>query len=647
MKKFLKKLIACTFAAVTCFSVAACGDRDTGGEKKDETKIQIYVNNFYGGYGSDWLYGYGDGEDHVKAAKEKFQDMYADYEDPVNFPGKRGVQVMINDEKTSIMGKADTILGNDDEIYFAEYAYYYTLLQKDIMLDITDVVAPSGGVTNYAYANINNLVNPGSTLVENKTIESKFTAEQKDFYGVKETPTSAPKYYGITHYAGYTGLTYNVDLFDTMGAYFVDVPYENPEAPSVTYTANVPFTYEDYTDASGFLDYNKYYQLFLYNAENPATATLTAGPDGEYGNEDDGLPRTFDEFYILCHFLNTQGENPVAWAGAQIGDYVTYLVNALAVEYEGLDQAKLAYTFDGTAKNLGTVDASGNWVDDATDTVISETEAEVGNGYELVRQRGRYEALKFLQNLLFGKGKVKTGGNGHDWVSNSSFVSTTSHMNQQDNFLDTATAVRACMLVEGAWWESEATNTFVRMGEGYGKMDRNFSFMALPNANAEEYQKKVDGDKNTTLFDHIYSLAFIKSNINPAKVNIAKDFLRFVYSDPQLIQYTQITNTPKALNYTMSNTDLANCSTYGKSLMRMKQTSDVLYPYSQHDFYMANQGSVTALSMFWSEISEQNKQYPCSYFWEDSITSETWFNGMYDYQENRWESLHNTAYGTN
>lgn len=621
MKNLFKKLIACTFAAVTCFSVAACGDRGGGdGEQVDNTRIQLYVNNFYGGYGSTWLYGYGEGEDHVKAAKELFEDKYSEYTDETNFPGRKGVQVLINDEKTSFSGKIDQILGNTDEVYFAEYAYYYTLLQKNIMLDITDVINPTGGVSKYS-ENLDNEV------AENKTILSKYTDEQKAYYGV--TTGANTKYYGIPHYAGYTGLTYNVEIFDDLGAYFKD--------------STDPYVYESYC-TPGTTTLNNNMVLALFNVQKKPygdgtsnTFKKSAGPDGKYGNEDDGLPRTFDEFYLLCAYLNTRGENPVSWAGAQIGDYVTYLVNALAVEYEGLDQAKLMFTLDGTANTLGTIQ-NGAFVRDAQPTEIDET-----NGQNLVRRQGNYEALKFLQNLLFGKGKTKANGNGHDWVSNSSFVSTTSHMNQQDNFLDHDKSVRAAMLVEGAWWESEATNTFIRMGAGNSKMERKFAFMPLPNANAEEYAKKVAG-KKSTLFDHIYSLAFIKSNIHPAKVDIAKDFLRFVYTDKQLVQYTQITNTPKALEYSLNETELAACTNYGKSLMRMKQENDVLYPYSQHQMYMANQGDFAALATYWSNVGTTNKNFPCSYMWEDAITAEDWFTGMYSYRNTKWQDLYDNAY---
>ena len=279
MKNLFKKLIACTFAAVTCFSVAACGDRGGGdGEQVDNTRIQLYVNNFYGGYGSTWLYGYGEGEDHVKAAKELFEDKYADYTDETNFPGRKGVQVLINDEKTSFSGKIDQILGNTDEVYFAEYAYYYTLLQKNIMLDITDVINPTGGVSTYS-ANLNNEV------AENKTILSKYTDEQKAYYGV--TTSGNTKYYGIPHYAGYTGLTYSVEIFDDLGAYFKD--------------STDPYVYENYC-AAGTTTLNNNMVLALFNVQKKpygdgaggTTFKKSAGPDGQYGNEDDGLPRTFD-----------------------------------------------------------------------------------------------------------------------------------------------------------------------------------------------------------------------------------------------------------------------------------------------------------------------------------------------------------------
>ena len=93
MKRFVKKLLACVCAAVMCFAFTACSpvdpnnpDNPGGGgntEKIDTSRTQLYVFNFYGGYGSDWL----------TAAKARYEELHKDdvYED-----GKKGIQIIIS-----------------------------------------------------------------------------------------------------------------------------------------------------------------------------------------------------------------------------------------------------------------------------------------------------------------------------------------------------------------------------------------------------------------------------------------------------------------------------------------------------------------------------------------------------------------------
>ena len=410
MKKLFKKLIACTFAAMTLFSVTACDmSRDPEGEQIDESKIQLFVNNFYGGFGNEWLEGYDvkDSETgdvtHVKGAKELFEDIYKDYESPA-FPDKKGVQVIVTPEKDHVMSKTEQVPGNRDEIYFNEYVYYYTLLQENIMLDITDVITQPNKLT---------LGTPNDTSDDvvvsgesGKTILGKFTQEQKDFYGVVSGSTT--KYYGIPHYSGYTGLTYNVDMFNEYGAYFRKDVYKctkcgymyrtqldkcpnDSEHGKLVLRNDVPYKYEEFCDKDGNLDINTILNVIK---RNYSEAVLTAGPDGNMSTTiDNGLPRTYDEFFILCEFLKSKGENPVSWAGEQIGTYVTRLVNALAVDYEGLDQAKISFTLNGTATTLGTV-VDGEFIEDENDTVVGDQGTD--NSFVVVETTKRLNSYKIF-----------------------------------------------------------------------------------------------------------------------------------------------------------------------------------------------------------------------------------------------------------
>ena len=111
MKKAFKKIISAMLAATMCFSVAACSPATPDGGDTDESvdtmRTQLYVYNFNGGFGTEWL----------KAAKTRFEAKHA--EDELE-SGKKGVQVIIKANKDSNNG--DTFWNNipksREEVYF-------------------------------------------------------------------------------------------------------------------------------------------------------------------------------------------------------------------------------------------------------------------------------------------------------------------------------------------------------------------------------------------------------------------------------------------------------------------------------------------------------------------------------------------------
>ena len=215
-------------------------------------------------------------------------------------------------------------------------------------------------------------------------------------------------------------------------------------------------------------------------------------------------------------------------------------------------------------------------------------------------------------------------------------------MNAQEDFLysgkDGETDPIA-MLIDGIWWESEATPTFnemtSNMGEQYSKANRNFGFMPFPTATQE---KVAEGKK--TLYDHIFSMCFMKANIEEWKKPIAYDFIKFVNSDAQLVEYSQITDTPKALNYTMDDAQLAKMSPFGRSVIKAKQSSDIVYPFSTAKKYVNNQSSFAMAEMFRTSIGSSEYQWAANAFHENnSLTVDAYFGGMKTYTQNNWSKL--------
>ena len=180
----MKKIFIFSLVFFTVIILGSCFDRGEipGGEAIQTDKTQLYVSNFNGGVGTEWLY----------QVKKKYEELHAEdsYEE-----GKKGVQVLIDPHKNNGYHMISTFAGSTIDIMFNEYIRYNDWVAKDLFLDITDVVK-------------------GTAPGEDKTIESKLYDEQKSFL------QKDGKYYALPHYSVYQGLMYNIDLFDKKGLYF-------------------------------------------------------------------------------------------------------------------------------------------------------------------------------------------------------------------------------------------------------------------------------------------------------------------------------------------------------------------------------------------------------------------------------------------
>ena len=582
MKKSLKKIITTLLAATMCFSVAACSPANPdGGEEEnvDTTRTQLYVYNFNGGFGTEWL----------KAAKTRFEAKHAE---DVLEDGKKGVQIIIKANKDSNNG--DTFWNNipkaREEVYFVEGADYYKLVGNGTMLDITEAVTT-----------------PLSEYGETESVKDKMSAEQQAYYGVKNGESAT--YYAVPHYAGYWGIIYNKDLFDRQGYYFAD-------------------------DQSLFEAGNQLALRFVQSSLD--NTKKSAGPDGKYDTDDDGLPTTYEEFFLLCDYIKEKKDVAIQWRGVSYSDYVQTIANTFAVDYEGKDQWMLNYEFgDGNAKQATTLGkvVNGAFVRDENPTTIT---AE--NGYELARQEGKWHAVEIMSKIC--------APSYNDYHNANAYNNSYSHLDAQSDFLyggvDGKTTA-AAMLFDGVWWQMEAASTFSdmvkRYGDAYSEQNRNFALMPLPKANAEKLaESRAEGAKNQTMYDAQYSLAFVKSNVADYKKELAVDFIRFVNSRESLVEYTTITNTTKALNYSLTDEEKAKLSNFGRSVISLQEKSDIVYPYSTNAKYQNNASQFRPGRLY--RTSATTKEYaPSTFHEETSVTAESYFNGMATYLKDLWPSL--------
>lgn len=557
--------------ALSC--TVACGGNNNGGTSDGGSASEkpsgvtnpyaLKVFNFNGGYGSEWLSTLEKRYEAEKAGKT------------ITIDGKTydGIDVQIDAVKKVMKEMAGTYNFATNHVYFHEDVWYTTYLRNgNTFAEMTEALTTD------------NPYEPGTTL------ESKLSAEQKAYFNVDG------KYYGIPHYAGYVGVNYDIDLFEEKGYYLKDgYSYNGDTATLAACFTNV-------------------------------AAEKTAGPDGKKGTDDDGLPTTYDEFFMLCGWITQNGDTPITWDNGNRQKYLNWFISSLAASYEGLEQTNLNYTFSGTAKNLVSV------ANDGTVTKLPETEISSENGYELAKQAGKYYGLTFIEQLAK-----------NDWYYSPAGLTNT---DAQDKFIQGIGETYVAMLMDGVWWENEADSTFTseELAGMPSRKDRNYGFMPLPAATNEKATERANalnaGKNGYTLLDTHNSLCFIGKGLSEDTRKLAIDFIQFAYTDKSLAEFSITTDTTKALKYTMSDADKAKMSAYGRSIINMQERADVVYSFSREKFYQDNEASLADYdAAFRAEVDGKTVSVPLDSFVGGKLVK-TYFDGLYTYRKNTlWNSL--------
>lgn len=431
------------------------------------------------------------------------------------------------------------------------------------------------------FADITDCVTKPNPYDNNVMIESKMSAQMKD--GLKVDG----KYYAIPNYTGSYGLIYNADLFDKYNWYF----NTDGEIIGMTDTSNT---------------------------------TKAAGPNGIVGDYDDGLPATYEQFFRLCDAIVEYEITPVCWTGTYYEQHLEGLLNTLVADYEGVENISKRITFKDSEK-LASLDQNGKLTLDTNgNVVVDDAATEITNdkGYEVFRQSGIYYGLQFIEKL------VKTEN-----YHNKKAFSTYSQRDAQDDFIyagkDGKTGEIA-MLVDGDWWQSEASETFEAAKQYGTKYERNFKYMPLPKATEEKVGERACN------IDFDFAYAFVSKSTKANKVPIATDFIQFVYSNDQMVKFTKTTNTIKALNYTMTEADMKELTPYGLSLFNYKKSG-------RSDTVVLT-GSNAKFIKYFARIKEpyiavfNDLQYGPAQAFKDvsSATAKTYFENMYKYWKGNW-----------
>lgn len=557
MRKIISSVLAFSMLFALVPGAASCGQRP-GVIEIDKDKTQLFVMNYDGGFGSKWL-------DDVAAKFEKLHENDS-YE-----TGKKGVQIVPNKTKTQAADLETSIMGAEDEVYFTQnFTVLFDYIAKGYLLDITDAVTEKL---------------PG----ENRSIADKMSENQRGFLCVDYQNTGNGKYYAVPHYSGWTGLIYDIDLFENQGLYLVsDGTYSIP----------------------GAFNEGKYL----------GGKALSNGPDGQPNTYDDGLPATYEEFFKLCDYMVKQKSiTPFNWFGVGQDWYLVALMEALQADYEGVEQMTLNFTFDGTAKNLISVSADGQI------TKLPELEITADNGYELGGQAGLYYAMQFLEKMIHGKGY-------HNVSKTSSLTYT--HLQAQSDFLYSSYKNNPiAMLLDGNWWENEASDTFRAMEKvGLGKSERRFGFLPYPKVSEANVGEKA------VMLDLQPAYGVIAKATPEYKQELAKEFLQFCYSDENLAEFSVSTNAFRDLDYTLTAEQQAKLSGFGKYMYALKESKQVEVVYGMSDSikFLDNQSTLSRIleKVYWNNTATYASEWI-----RNGISTNTLFKTAKEYRQSIWSTL--------
>lgn len=491
--------------------------------------------------------------------------------------GKTGVQVYIDPTSTKNIG---TIGTSPNEVIFYEDLPYVNYVATGTFLDISDIVKEKL---------------PG----ESESIENKMYDQHK-----KALTGIDGKYYAVPFYESYFSLMYDVDLFEQKRLYLA-------------------------ADAD--------------NANNGFIMSLqderSAGPDGQSGTSDDGLPATYLEMFKLCEQMVSLNVTPFVFTGKS-PNYIRRFAASLSAAMAGAAQYYTNYNYSGTNT---IIDGFSDEKIQLTSTMSTrrgiEKEVEITpeTGYNLTKQKGTYYSLAFIEAML-----SKTS-----YYSPKIISETFSHLDAQEEFIySRLDGSPIGMLVDGSYWENEAKETFERSIQDKGDIAKNrrFGIMPLP--------RFVDGEvdqKGTTLLDNANSFIFINGNIanKPEKVKLAKLFVQFCCMDVSLQEFNTTTGARIALDYELTAEQYNSMNSYRQTLYDMRKDAEVVYLQSDSDFYLrAGQNAYSQEDRYKSTINNEEYLFPQKVLigiGDPKFTAEQYFVGG-EYSKEKWDAKYSQYY---
>ena len=436
--------------------------------------------------------------------------------------------------------------------------------------------------------NYNDFVQKGllldiSDLVKNEnytgqgTLESKLLNEQKKYLKIDDS------YYALPHYQIFSTIVYDIDLFEDELLYIS----ANPNNGNSGIVASE-------TEAKG------------------------AGPDGVSGNEDDGFPATFDELKKLIKYMSVNGITPFIWPGKHVG-YLNKVATAIAASYNGKIGIDVQATFDSQGQEVEVItgfDGQGNPL--ITKEVITKE-----NGYLAKQLTGMYYGMDMVEYILSDNAfSTSSARNGTDSQTDAQTEYIYSRYDKEN--YDRQPIAFMC---EGGYWEIESERSMANFKVDYPDSltgGRHFGSFPLPTATGQ----------TASLNDTASAFAFINANIadNPVKVNVAKEFLKFCYSNAELQNFTVRTGVTRGIKYNLDNANYNKLTDYQKQIWDTRLKGDWATVYDNNNIFLSHYAefSMTANTEYWTtNISGSTHTSLYSAIYDKGKTAKEYFSGRW------------------
>ena len=367
----IRKTTAMILCALMVFSMGGCQFRRDDVEEYDPTKTYLYIGNYDGGLGDEWLL----------ALAEEYMAEHTD------------VIIRIENDKDRFADA--TLLEQMDnygyDMYFVNAVTYSNYVARGKMLNITDAVTTD-------------------LDGENESIADKMNPTLREYY-----QTEDDQFYAVPFFDSIFGTVYDVDLFETEGFYYnengnlmcddptSDVKSAGPDGKMETeYDNGLPATYSQWENLMHTMKYDFSIIPYIWTGEYTyyRYRFLTSIWADYEGKADFDLNMTFDGSYT---FDGDETATPISVNNAyllqqQQGkkyalDYAEYIVrNGLYMKtsFDGTNthmMAQRSYLDSAVEGDRIAMIIEGGWWENEARSFFDEIVADSGEEYAFGTRR--------------------------------------------------------------------------------------------------------------------------------------------------------------------------------------------------------------------------------------------------------------------